>query len=109
MITLIWFEAMLTTLWNARHGCNMAERQGFEPWIPCGIHAFQACAFSHSAISPRSSYLFEGNTIVPAMDEPRDLSKGPASQSFPLSLASPPDLPEYRASCTLGGSMGLSS
>ena len=30
----------------------MAERQGFEPWIPCGIHAFQACAFSHSAISP---------------------------------------------------------
>ena len=23
----------------------MAERQGFEPWIPCGIHAFQACAF----------------------------------------------------------------
>ena len=30
----------------------VAERQGFEPWIPCGIHAFQACAFSHSAISP---------------------------------------------------------
>ena len=35
----------------------MAERQGFEPWIPCGIHAFQACAFSHSAISPRSLML----------------------------------------------------
>ncbi len=33
---------------------EMAERQGFEPWIPCGIHAFQACAFSHSAISPLS-------------------------------------------------------
>jgi hypothetical protein len=32
---------------------ELAERQGFEPWIPCGIHAFQACAFSHSAISPR--------------------------------------------------------
>ena len=31
---------------------NVAERQGFEPWIPCGIHAFQACAFSHSAICP---------------------------------------------------------
>jgi hypothetical protein len=30
----------------------LAERQGFEPWIPCGIHAFQACALSHSAISP---------------------------------------------------------
>src|SRR6185437_16858979 len=40
----------------------MAERQGFEPWIPCGIHAFQACAFSHSAISPRSSHLLESNT-----------------------------------------------
>src|SRR5260370_29815886 len=35
----------------------MAERQGFEPWIPCGIHAFQACAFSHSAISPRINSL----------------------------------------------------
>ena len=31
---------------------NVAERQGFEPWLPCGKHAFQACAFSHSAISP---------------------------------------------------------
>jgi hypothetical protein len=30
----------------------LADRQGFEPWIPCGIHAFQACAFSHSAICP---------------------------------------------------------
>ena|GEM_PF-4015952 len=30
----------------------MAERQGFEPWVPCGTHAFQACALSHSAISP---------------------------------------------------------
>ena len=41
----------------------MAERQGFEPWIPCGIHAFQACAFSHSAISPlRGSNISEGIT-----------------------------------------------
>ena len=32
-----------------------AERGGFEPPIPFwGIHAFQACAFSHSAISPYS-------------------------------------------------------
>jgi hypothetical protein len=35
-----------------RGGRIMADRQGFEPWIPCGIHAFQACAFSHSAICP---------------------------------------------------------
>jgi hypothetical protein len=30
----------------------MAERVGFEPTVPCGTHAFQACALSHSAISP---------------------------------------------------------
>jgi hypothetical protein len=42
---------------------SLAERQGFEPWIPCGIHAFQACAFSHSAISPQYAGLFESNTI----------------------------------------------
>ena len=33
-------------------GKLMAERVGFEPTLPCGKHAFQACAFSHSAISP---------------------------------------------------------
>jgi hypothetical protein len=40
----------------------MAERQGFEPWIPCGIHAFQACAFSHSAISPARMQLSDFTT-----------------------------------------------
>ena len=34
------------------------ERQGFEPWNPCGLHAFQACRFSLSRISPRP-LLFE--------------------------------------------------
>ena len=43
----------------------MAERQGFEPWIPCGIHAFQACAFSHSAISPLLVQPFDSNTGRP--------------------------------------------
>ena len=33
---------------------SLAERVGFEPTLPCGKHAFQACAFSHSAISPQS-------------------------------------------------------
>jgi hypothetical protein len=33
-------------------GEGVAERVGFEPTLPCGKHAFQACAFSHSAISP---------------------------------------------------------
>ena len=35
----------------------LAERVGFEPTLPCGKHAFQACAFSHSAISPTLSNL----------------------------------------------------
>ncbi len=30
----------------------MAERVGFEPTVPLGAHAFQACALSRSAISP---------------------------------------------------------
>ena len=30
----------------------MAERQGFEPWIPCGILAFQASALDRYATSP---------------------------------------------------------
>jgi hypothetical protein len=33
----------------------LAERVGFEPTVPFGTHAFQACAFSRSAISPRST------------------------------------------------------
>lgn len=30
----------------------MAERKGFEPLVPFDTHAFQACAFDHSATSP---------------------------------------------------------
>src|SRR5665213_2353499 len=29
-----------------------AEGKGFEPLIPCGIHAFQACALDHYANPP---------------------------------------------------------
>ena len=32
---------------------KLAEREGFEPSIRCRIHTFQACAFNHSAISPK--------------------------------------------------------
>jgi hypothetical protein len=41
-------------LWNFSWATvdKVAERVGFEPTLPCGKHAFQACAFSHSAISP---------------------------------------------------------
>ena len=32
---------------------HTAEKAGFEPAIPFrGIHAFQACLFNHSSISP---------------------------------------------------------
>lgn len=30
----------------------MAVRQGFEPWVRCRTHTFQACSFDHSDISP---------------------------------------------------------
>ncbi len=30
----------------------LAERQGFEPWVPCGTHTFQACALDRYATSP---------------------------------------------------------
>ena len=36
---------------------RLAEREGFEPSIPCGIHAFQACALDHYATSPWWYYI----------------------------------------------------
>ena len=37
---------------------NFAERRGFEPRIPFrSIHAFQACLFNHSSISPIYAFL----------------------------------------------------
>ena len=45
---------------------SMAERVGFEPTLPCGKHAFQACAFSHSAISPALLGNLFDFTILPA-------------------------------------------
>ena len=35
----------------------MAVREGFEPSIPFGIHAFQACSFDHSDTSPLDVYI----------------------------------------------------
>ena len=36
----------------------MAERRGFEPPIPCGIHAFQACTLDLSDTSPQQSIAY---------------------------------------------------
>ena len=36
----------------------MAERQGFEPWVPFGTSVFKTGAFDHSATSPGLSLRF---------------------------------------------------
>ena len=43
----------------------LAERAGFEPAVPFrGTHAFQACQFSHSCISPdKSGFIFTGSKV----------------------------------------------
>src|SRR5215469_28169 len=61
----------------------MAERQRFEPWVPCGIHAFQACAFSHSAISPVNDRLFESTT---ARGSPFDDAAAKSGRTAALAL-----------------------
>ena len=46
-------------LWDLTVHClvSSAERAGFEPAKPFrGLHAFQACLFNHSSISPRSCW-----------------------------------------------------
>ena len=42
---------------NGFQGENMAERQGFEPWVPFGTSVFKTGAFDHSATSPVNSIL----------------------------------------------------
>lgn len=53
-----------------------AERGGFEPPIPfCGIHAFQACQFSHSCTSPFSGMpQLEGCKIIKKYEKEIKLS-----------------------------------
>ena len=45
---------------------RMADGQGFEPWLPFGKHAFQACALDHSATHPIGAKLeaATGETVV---------------------------------------------
>ena len=40
---------------------EMADGEGFEPSVHCCTHAFQACAFDHSATHPRVGPLL--NTV----------------------------------------------
>ena len=39
---------------------GVADREGFEPSLPFGKHAFQACAIDHSATCPCST-----KTLIP--------------------------------------------
>ena len=41
----------------------MAENKGFEPSKPFGLHAFQACAFDHSANSPHCNCKYLPHTL----------------------------------------------
>ena len=43
---------------------RLAEREGFEPSIPFwSMHAFQACAFNHSAISPTGNKTLAASAV----------------------------------------------
>ena len=37
-----------------QQGFNMAEGQGFEPWVPLDTPVFKTGAFDHSAIPPET-------------------------------------------------------
>ena len=77
------------------YGSNMAERGGFEPPIPCGIRAFQARAFDHSATSP----VCKRGATKPAASGPVN-GNSPAGRWFRrragIVLAHPP----YHARCS---------
>jgi hypothetical protein len=45
----------------------MAEREGFEPSIPCGMRAFQARALDHYAISPEVALLYQRLIFMPIL------------------------------------------
>src|SRR5262245_8164590 len=46
-------SSRLGTVQEAR-SAPVAERGGFEPPVPFGTHAFQACTFNHSVTAPRA-------------------------------------------------------
>ncbi len=51
-------------LWKvSAESARLAERVGFEPTVGFPTHAFQACALSHSAISPESQSVVGGEPL----------------------------------------------
>ena len=50
--------SLLKQAWTDKFVFYFAERRGFEPRKPFwSLHAFQACLFNHSSISPRRKWL----------------------------------------------------
>jgi hypothetical protein len=47
------------TLTNSRADKNLADGEGFEPSVPCGTHAFQACPIDRSGTHPKRAYEFD--------------------------------------------------
>ena len=43
---------------------SMAEREGFEPPVPCGTPDFESGTFDHSATSPRVEFLSNSNQVA---------------------------------------------
>ena len=43
---------------------NLAEREGFEPPVPCGTPDFESGTFDHSATSPRVLALSNSNQVA---------------------------------------------
>jgi hypothetical protein len=37
---------------------DLADGEGFEPSVPCGTHAFQACPIDRSGTHPKRAYEF---------------------------------------------------
>ena len=38
---------------------EVADGEGFEPSVPCGTHAFQACPIDRSGTHPKRAYEFD--------------------------------------------------
>lgn len=55
-------------------GLFITERQGFEPWVRCRTHAFQACPLNRSGTSPENSifklYISNSNTESQGLASP---------------------------------------
>ena len=50
----------------------LAEKEGFEPPVPCGTPVFKTSAFDHSATSPTAKVVF---FLIPAKNNDKSCKK----------------------------------